>query len=145
MTEKMYATFGVSGAGFKTSGFSGSAKQIFRLEMPQTFKGEGIRKTAKDFKMISKLLADHPDDMAELLDAAKQNRMEHALRIAKKVGLSEHKFVAQEGGLFWAVVGIILAGIILGYAASKGEAEGGGTGGAGEGGQHDGGVPIEQR
>jgi hypothetical protein len=120
MSTTLHGVIGLSGAAFKAGGFSGITEQIVRLEMPDTFKGEGIRKSKKDLEMLLKMLSDHPEDSAELFDAVLQNRLPEATKIGDRLGLSEHKFIAKGGGLGW-VVAVMVAVAVFVMAASAAE------------------------
>ena len=113
MTEKTCCVIGLTGFPFKTGGFSGTAEQVVRMEMPTTFKGEGIEKSKKDFEMISQMLRNHPGEMVELLDAVVQNRIADAVKKADQIGLREHKFMAQGGGAAWLVAVAVVVAIVL--------------------------------
>jgi hypothetical protein len=80
--------------------------------MPHTFKGEGLQKSRKDLELLLKMLSDHPEDSAEMLDAVIQNRIPDAHRIAERLGLDEHKFILRQGGLFW-LIGVVVAVVVI--------------------------------
>jgi hypothetical protein len=81
--------------------------------MPNTFKGEGIQKSKKDLEMLLKMFSDNPEDSGELLDAVIQNRITDARKIADRLGLLEHKFIAQGGGAAWLVAVAVVVAIVL--------------------------------
>jgi hypothetical protein len=116
MNNMLQAVIGLSGASFKKGGFSGITEQILRVEMPKTFKGEGLQKSRKDLELLLKMLSDHPEDSTEMLDAVIQNRISDARKIAERLGLDEHNFNIQGGGLIWVVVVVVVIVVVINQA-----------------------------
>jgi hypothetical protein len=113
MSETLHGVIGLSGAAFRAGRFSGITEQSFRLEMPNTFKGEGIQKSTKDLEMLLKMLSEHPEESAKMFDAVLDNRLADAHKIANRLGLLEHKFIAQGGGLAWLVAAIVIIAVVV--------------------------------
>jgi len=67
----------------------------------------------KDFEIVAELLKKHPKEMESLFNAIVQNNIEKAEKVADEIGLSEHRFAAQGGGLVWVVAGAIGLAIVL--------------------------------
>ena len=97
---KVQGVVGLEGFPYTSGGFNLSAERIVRFEMPSNFTAEGIQHAQKDFEMVAAMLRDNPEEMRALLDAVVQNRLSQAQEIAEKLGISEHKFQAQGGGLW---------------------------------------------
>ena len=117
MEQATHGVIGLTGASVKKiGGFSVSNDHIVRLEMPQTFKGEGIQRAINDLDILSKIFSEHPEESGELFDAVMQNRMADAMKIVDQIGLREENFIKDGGGCAWLVAVAVGVAIVL-YAS----------------------------
>jgi hypothetical protein len=85
-----------------------STDYVRRLAVPTKFTKQDIERARKDCEILAGKLQGHSDDMVTLLNAISEGRVEDAKQKARELGLEEHEFVAQGGGLMWLVVIAVL-------------------------------------
>jgi hypothetical protein len=106
------AIVGLSGLASRSGGYLLNAERVIRIELPESYDVDRMKRLQKDFELLAGMIADHPDEMAALQNAVLGQDQARARAIAVKVGLDEDKIVARGGGA-WAAVGAIA--ILIGF------------------------------
>jgi hypothetical protein len=107
------AIVGLTGLTSNSGGYTLHGERVIRIELPESYDAERMKRLQKDFELIAGMIEQHPDDIAALHNAVLQQDSKRAGEIAAKVGLDEGKIVAQGGGA-WAAVGIAVV-VLVGF------------------------------
>jgi hypothetical protein len=83
-------------------------QSLDRLEIPESLSPADIRRAARDAKVLYERLTEHPKEMHELLSAVLKGDKKSAQGGIRQLRLTEADFEAEEGGLLWLVVLIVL-------------------------------------
>jgi hypothetical protein len=97
---------------------SASYHESFSLEVGAVGPKE-IKKALADSEIITKMLREHPKEMAAILNDFLAGRTEAAREAAVRIGLTEEDFQRQGGGLLWWFMIGFAAGMIIGAAATQ--------------------------
>ncbi len=107
---------GLTGLTSESGGFTIQQDRVLKLEIPTDLGDcEVVR---RDFELLAGIAGQHPESLNALHKAAIVNDVPAVTRIANEIGLTEDRFAARGGGIFWAM--IALAGAGLAYAAATG-------------------------
>jgi hypothetical protein len=105
----------LSGSDTEVDGVKISREQVFRAELPRSVSRQDIQVMRRDLELLAQIAEQHPDDFTDLHNAVLRQDFGTANRLAKKVGLSEEQFAAQDGGAAKVAIagGILLVLVIV--------------------------------
>jgi len=154
--HKVQAVVGLTGFETQFGSFNIQRERLARLDMPEAFTLDHIKRMRRDFELLAGMTRDHPREMVALHNAVLSHDFQLANKIASDIGLNEHSISSQGGGLNWVIAGIAVAAAILlssdsgpsssgaGAGQSGGSDSGGSKGGGSDSGGGDGGgAPTE--
>jgi hypothetical protein len=94
-------------------GFPLSVDRVHRIQMPTRVTKKDLERIQRDFELLSEIVKNNPQEMAELLEAVTKNHILEAQRIADKLELTEEHISAKGGGLIWLAAVAVGLSIIL--------------------------------
>lgn len=99
-----YLDVKVGGLRRSASDLDGFLNRSARLEIPEDFPLDGLRRAQVDLEIVSEKLRENTDSVQTLLQAFVAGRNSDVERLVKELGLRESDFQRRGGGIFWAVV-----------------------------------------
>jgi hypothetical protein len=103
----------------EVDGLAVSCQQAFAIEMGR-FGPKEMKKALADSEMITSLLRKCPREMSEIVNLVLSGRMDAAVEIAPKIGLTEQAFRRNGGGmLFWIMIALAGGAIFAAAATHK--------------------------
>ena len=115
--EKAKLAFSIRCPSLTVDGLPLGFQPSFALEVGR-FGPTEIKKALADSEIITSLLREHPEEMAEIVNHVLAGQMDSAKKVALRIGLTEEAFQRNGGGmLFWLAIAFT-GGFIIGYAAT---------------------------
>ena len=99
-----YLDVKVGGLRRSVSDVDGVFNRSARLDIPEGFPLDGLRRAQIDLEIVSEKLRENADDVQALLQAFVAGRNSEVERLVKELGLRESDFQGRGGGIFWAIV-----------------------------------------
>jgi hypothetical protein len=103
------AMIGVRGLNQHVGEYSVSADVNFGLPLSAKWTSETIMTAQRDFEIIAAKLKDHPNEVADMMDALAAGNMKEGVETLKKIGLTESDLKAAGGGLPWVAIAVGVA------------------------------------
>jgi hypothetical protein len=120
-TERcVQAVVGLTGLAANTGDprISATAERFVRMELPDPFTDQHALLMQKDLEALARIAADHPQELAEVHNAALANDFGRATAAARRIGLTEEHLRSQGGAEIAVAAGILL--VLVVYAVVSG-------------------------